>query len=198
MELAYPFLRDIHYCSERFDRVTYIKKNSDGTSEECVIDKIELLKRFDKNMMHDDDFMAIKSLIQIIIEVYRETKNLKARWEKQDLLCKIDTTFEKRSLHTVCRERISYAKSKVSELIPHFPYEKEVFRDELEGIFESFNLSAQDREELRVFAFKEIADLHYSDIRYIFFDTSLPFIKESKNNTKDDQFLTKNNWLRLK
>jgi len=27
MELAYPFLRDIHYCSDRFDRVTYTKKD---------------------------------------------------------------------------------------------------------------------------------------------------------------------------
>lgn len=198
MELAYPFLRDAHYCSDRFDTVKYMKKNADGLMEECSVDKDELLKRFDKNMMKDEDFMAIKTLIQIIIEMYRENKNHERRWEKQNLACKIDTVFEQRSLHTVCRERISNAKDRIMELIPHFPYEKENFRDEMEAIFENFNLSAQDREELRIFAFREIADLHYSEIRFIFFDNSLPFIKDKKENMHDDQFLTKHNWLRLK
>lgn len=197
MELTYPFLRDIHYCSDKFDNVAFTKKNVDGTLQEYTINKEELLKRFDKNMLNDDDFTAVKMLIQIIIEIYRENKNLERRWDRQNLLCKIDTTFEQRSLHTVCRERIIDAKNKVSELIPHFPYEKEFFRTEMENIFESFHLSAQDREELRIFAFKEIADLHYSEIRYIFFDTSLPFIKDDKED-KREQFLTKYNWLRLK
>lgn len=197
MELTYPFLRDIHYCSDRFDTVTFSKKDENGILRDYPIDREALLKKFDKNMMGDDDFVAVKALVQIIIEMYRENKNLERRWEKQGLLCQIDTTFEQRSLHTVCRERIFHAKNKVSELIPHFPYEKEGFREELESIFESYNLSEQDKEELRIFAFKEIADLHYPDIRYIFFDTSLPFIKDSKENSKD-QFLTKQNWLRLK
>lgn len=197
MELAYPFLRDVHYCNDRFDRITYSKIGDEGSVQECIINKEELLKRFDKNMMDNDDFMAVKTLIQVIIEMYRENKNIEKRWEKQNFVCRIDSTFEQRSLHTVCRERIMHAKNKVSELIPHFPYEKESFRGDLEAIFESFNLSAQDREELRIFAFKEIADLHYSDIRYVFFDTSLPFIKDDKKDN-GKQFLTKQNWLRLK
>jgi len=85
-------------------------------------------------------------------------------------------------MHTICQERIINAREKISELIPHFPYEKESFREKMENIFENFNLSVQDREELRIFAFRKIADLHYSDIQYIFFDTSLPFIKDDKNN----------------
>lgn len=198
MELAYPCLRDVHYCSDRFDAVTYTKRNDDGTTEECPINKDELLKRFDKNMMNDDDFMAIKTLVQIIIEMYRENKNHERRWDRQNVLCKIDTTFEKRNLHTECRERILDAKHALMELIPHFPYEKETFRRDMEAIFESFNLSAQDREELRIFAFKEIADMHYPEIRYIFFDTSLPFIKDKPEGSKDEAFLTKHNWLRLK
>lgn len=165
--------------------------------KEYAIDRVELIKRFDKNMMGDDDFIAVKMLIQIIIEMYRENKNLEKRLGKQNILCRIDATFEQRSLHTVCRERLMHAKEALSELIPHFPYEKENFRPEMESIFERFNLSAQDREELRIFAFKRIADLHYPDISYIFFDTNLPFVKEDKNNTQD-QFLTKHNWLRLK
>ncbi len=197
MEFAYHFLKDVHYCSNRFDNITYTKKNADGTTVECTVNKDEILKRFDKNMMNDDDFMAIKTLIQIIIEMYRENKNLQKRWDKQGLLCKIDSSFEQRSLHTVCRERILNAKNKIAELIPHFPYEKEAFRDEMEAVFVDFNLSEQDSEELRVFAFKEIADLHYSDIRFIFFDTNLPFIKDDGTN-KGEQFLTKHNWLRLK
>ncbi|MDD5376607.1 MAG: hypothetical protein PHH16_00655 [Candidatus Gracilibacteria bacterium] len=197
MELAYPFLRDIHYCSDRFDRVAYTKKDDNGVSQEYIIDKAELLKRFDKNMMDDNDFIAVKALIQIIIEIYRENKNLKKRWEKENLLCDMVTGFEKRSIHSLCQERIVRARSKVSELIPRFSYEKESFRTEMENIFESFNLSLRDQEELRIFAFKEIADLYYPDIRYIFFDTSLPFIKEDRTN-ENEQFLTKRNWLKLK
>lgn len=197
MELTYSFLRDIHYCSDKFDSVIFTKKNEYGVMKEYAIDRVELIKRFDKNMMGDDDFIAVKMLIQIIIEMYRENKNLEKRLGKQNILCRIDATFEQRSLHTVCRERLMHAKEALSELIPHFPYEKENFRPEMESIFERFNLSAQDREELRIFAFKRIADLHYPDISYIFFDTNLPFVKEDKNNTQD-QFLTKHNWLRLK
>lgn len=197
MELAYPFLRDVHYCSDKFDQISYMQKDVNGTSQTYAVDKEELLQRFDRNMMNEADFMAVKTLVQIIIEAYRDSKNIEKRWEKQNLLSKMDTTFEQRSLHTVCRERIIHARNKVSELIPHFPYEKESFRAEMESIFEDFNLSAQDREELRIFAFREIADLHYGDIRYIFFDTSLPFIKEN-NDEKGKQFLTKHNWLRLK
>lgn len=197
MELAYPFLRDIHYCSDKFDTVTYTKKDGDGIIREYTINKKELLKRFDKNMMNNDDFIAVKTLIQIIIEIYREDKNIEKQWEKQDLLCRMDSNFEQRSIHTICGERIIHAKSAIIDLVPHFPYEKESFRENMENIFENFNLSMQDREELRVFAFKRIADLHYSDIQYIFFDTSLPFIQNDKNN-KRDQFLTKHDWLRLK
>lgn len=197
MELAYPFLRDIHYCSDKFDTVTYTKKGDDGIVREYIINKTELLKRFDKNMMSNDDFIAVKTLIQIIIEIYRENKNIEKRWEKQNLLCRVDSNFEQRSIHTICGERIIHAKSAITDLIPHFPYEKESFRENMENIFENFNLSIQDREELRTFAFKNIADLHYSDIQYIFFDTSLPFIRDDKNN-KRDQFLTKRDWLRLK
>ncbi|MDD2916943.1 MAG: hypothetical protein PHH70_03830 [Candidatus Gracilibacteria bacterium] len=198
MELAYPCLRDIHYCNNRFDTIKYMKKNEDGTTTEHGINKNELLKRFDKNMMNDDDFLAVKTLIQIIIDMYRENKNHERRWERQDILCGRDTSFEKRQLHTACRNRILDAKKELTNLIPHFPYEKENFRDTMEAIFEDFNLSPQDREELRVFAFKEITDQHYPEILYIFFDTSLPFIKEKKSPADRDQFLTKNNWLRLK
>jgi hypothetical protein len=148
-------------------------------------------------MMNDDDFIAVKTLIQIIIEIYREDKNIEKRWERQNILCRIDSNFEQRSLHAVCGERIIHAREAIINLIPHFPYEKESFRENMENIFESFNLSMQDREELRIFAFKHVADLHYSDIQYIFFDTSLPFIKDDKSN-KGEQFLTKYNWLRLK
>lgn len=197
MELAYPFLRDVHYCNEKFDRLTYTKKNDSGALQDYIIDTNNLLKRFDKNMMNDDDFIAVKMLIQTIIEIYRESKYLEKRLEKQKLLCKVDTSFEQRSIHTVCEERIISAKNKLSEKIPHFPYEKETFRVDMESIFESFNLSSQDREELRIFAFKAIIDLHYPDIRYIFFDTSLPFIKDDASD-KQDQFLTKHNWIRLK
>ena len=197
MELAYPFLRDVHYCSEKFDRLTYTKKNDSGVLQEYTIDTSNLLKRFDKNMMNDDDFIAVKMLIQTIIEIYRESKYLEKRLEKQKLLCKVDISFEQRSIHTVCEERIISAKNKLSEKIPHFPYEKETFRADMETIFESFNLSSQDREELRIFAFKAIVDLHYPDIRYIFFDTSLPFIKDDASD-KQEQFLTKHNWIRLK
>ncbi len=197
MELAYPFLRDVQFCSNRFDKVSYMKKMEDGSMQECSVDKDALLKRFDKNMMSDDDFIAVKILIQIVIEAYRENKNLEKRWDKRTLICKSDASFEQRSLMAVCRERIIHAKNKVTELIPHFPYGKETFRDEMEAIFDNFNLSAQDKEELRIFAFKEIADLHYPDIKYIFFDTSLPFIKERKTDN-NDQFLTKQDWLRLK
>lgn len=198
MELAYPFLQDVHYCSDKFDRVVYTQKDSGGIVQEYVIDKEELLRRFDRNMMNDDDFIAVKTLVQIIIEAYRDSKNIEKRWEKHNLLhSSTDAAFKQRSLHTVCRERIVHARDKITELIPHFPYEKESFRAEMEAIFEDFNLSARDREELRIFAFRQIADLHYGDIRYIFFDTSLPFIKEN-NDEKGRQFLTKHNWLRLK
>ncbi len=197
MELAYPLLRDIHHCSDRFDAVTFTKKNSTGTVQEYTIDKKDLLEKFNKNIMDGDEFIAIKTLIQIIIDTYRESKYLEKRWEKQNTLCHASSNFEQRSLHMICEERIINARNKVMELIPHFPYEKETFRKELETIFESFNLSVQDREELRIFAFKEIANLHYPDIRYIFFDTSLPFIKEDKADGQE-QFLTKHNWLRLK
>lgn len=198
MELAYPCLRDVQYCSNRFDTITYAKKNEDGSTTEYNVSKDDILKRFEKNMMNDDDFVAIKTLIQIIIEMYRDNKNHERRWDKQNLMCKMDTTFEQRSIHTVCRERILDARTRIMELIPHFPYEKEAFRDTMEGIFESVNLSAQDREELRLFAFKEIADMHYPDIKFIFFDSSLPFIKDKKDANGSDQFLTKANWLRLK
>lgn len=197
MELASPFLRDIHYCSNRFDRLTYTQKDANGIAREYSIDKEELLKRYDRNMMNDEDFAAVKTLVQIIIETYRDSKNIEKRWGKQDILSGTDSDFEQRSLHTISRERIVHARNKVLELIPHFPYEKESFRNQMESIFEDFNLSARDREELRIFAFREVADLHYGDIRYIFFDTNLPFIKEN-DNEKGKQFLTKHNWLRLK
>lgn len=197
MELAYPFLRDIRYCNNRFDALKYTKKDSNGIIQEYTINIDELLKRFDKNIMNEDDFIAVKTIIQGIIEIYREHKSLEKRWEKENFLCKIDTTFEQRSLHNICRERIVHARNKISELIPHFPYEKESFRESMESIFKSFNLSERDSDDLRIFAFKEVANLHYSDIKYIFFDTNLPFIKEDISN-KGDQFLTKGNWLRLK
>lgn len=195
VELAYAFLRDAHYCSKRFEGVTYFK-DENGTPREYPIDIEGLLKRFDKNMMNDDDFMAVKALIQIIIELYRENKNIEKRWAKQDILCRVDSTFEKRDLHTICQERIASARNKVSELVLHFPYTKESFRTDMENVFESFHLSLQDREELRIFAFREITDLHYPDIQYIFFDTNLPFIQDTKNAS--DQFLNKHDWLRLK
>lgn len=197
MELAFSFLVDINYCSDRFDSISYTQKNDDGVSEEYTIDKAELLRKFDKNMMDGTEFIAVKTLIQIIIEIYRNGKHLEKRWEKQNIICKKDTSFEHRSFHTVCRERIVYARNQVIELISHFPYEKESFRKDLEVIFESFNLSNQDKEDLRIFAFKEIVDLYYPDIQYIFFDTSLPFIKDYKND-KGKQFLVKRDWLRLK
>lgn len=198
MELAYLFLRDVHYCSNRFDTVIYTKKDTDGTLREYVIDKTELLTRFDKNLMNNDDFMAVKTLIQIVIDMYRENKNIQKQWKKQDIFCRTDATdFEQRNLRMVCSERITHARAGISELASRFPYEKETFRTEMEDIFEKFNLSEQDREDLRIFAFKEVADLHYPDIRYIFFDTNLPFIKDDKEN-KGEQFLTKHNWLRLK
>lgn len=198
MDLAYPCLRDVHYCSNRFDTIAYTKKNEDGSMTDYSVTKDDILKRYEKNMMNDDDFVAIKTLIQIIIEMYRDNKSHESRWDRQSMLCKLDTTFEQRSIHTVCRERILDAKTKIMELIPHFPYEKETFRDNMEAIFESVNLSEQDREELRLFAFKEIADMHYPDIKFIFFDSSLPFIKDKKDTNGSDQFLTKSNWLRLK
>lgn len=197
MELASPFLRDAHYCSDRFDRVTYTQKGSDGSIQEYTVDKEELLRRFDRNTMNEADFMTVKTLVQIIIETYRDSKNIEKQWEKQNILSKTSATFEQRNIHAVCRERLTHARNKITDLIPHFPYEKESFRAEVETIFEDFNLSARDREELRIFAFREVADLHYGDIQYIFFDTSLPFIKEN-NGGKEKQFLTKHNWLRLK
>lgn len=197
MDLASSFLRDAHYCSEKFDTIGYLKKNSDGFFQEYTVNKSDLLGRFDKGIMNDDDFIAVKTLIQILIEIYRKAKHLEARWEKQEIICKKDTTFEQRTFHTIFRERTIHARNKVTELIQHFTYEKESFREELEKIFESFNLSIQDREDLRMFAFKEIIDLHYPDIQYIFFDTSLPFIKDEKKH-KGKQFLTKRDWLRLK
>jgi hypothetical protein len=166
-------------------------------AQEHVIDHKALLDRHDKNMRCEDDFLAVKSLIQIVIEMYRDNKNIEKRLERQSLACKIDTAFSQRSIHTVCRERILHARNKIAELVPHFPYEKESFRMDMENIFESLALSSQDREELRIFAFREITNLHYSDIQYIFFDTSLPFIKENKENC-GKQILTKHEWLRLK
>ena len=197
MDLASSFLRDAHYCSEKFDTIGYLKKNSDESFQEYTVNKSDLLARFDKGIMNDDDFIAVKTLIQILIEIYRKAKHLEVRWEKQEIICKKDTTFEQRTFHTIFRERTIHARNKVTELIQHFTYEKESFREELEKIFESFNLSIQDREDLRMFAFKEIIDLHYPDIQYIFFDTSLPFIKDEKKH-KGKQFLTKRDWLRLK
>jgi hypothetical protein len=182
MELASSFLQDIHYCSDRFDQVTFTKENNNGILQEYAIDKDALLKRFDKNIMDDDDFIATKMLIQIIIEIYREGKHLEKRWGKQDVACSKEVGFEQRNIHMVCRDRMMHAKNKVIELISHFPYEKESFRTEIENIFESFNLSVQDKKDLQIFAFKEIADLYYPDTRYIFFDTSLPFIKDDKND----------------
>lgn len=198
MELAYMFLRDIHYCSNRFDMVTYTKKDHDGIIRTYTIDKTELLSRFDKNIMNDDDFMAIKTLIQIVIDMYRENKNVQKQWKRQDVFCNTDATdFEQRSLRMICSERVTHARAAISELVSRFPYEKEIFRTEMENVFENFNLSEQDKEDLRIFAFKEIVDLHYPDIRYIFFDTNLPFIKDDKEY-KGKQFLTKHDWLRLK
>jgi hypothetical protein len=150
--------------------------------QEYPIDRMAILDRHDKNIRCDDDFLAVKSLVQIIIEMYRDNKNIEKRLKRQDLSCKIDTAFAQRSIHTVSRERIFHARNKVAELIPHFPYEKESFRRDMENIFENLALSSQDKEELRIFAFREITNLHYSDIQYIFFDTSLPFIKDNNEN----------------
>lgn len=197
MELAYPFLRDAHFCSDRFENVTYTKKDENGEMREYKVDKEALLCRYEKNMRREDDFLAVKAFIQIIIVTYREYKSISARWEKLSDSCAIDTTFEQRSIHTICRERILHAKAKVQELVVHFPYEKELFRGHMDEIFDTGNLTMQDREELKIFAFKEIADYHYSDIQYIFFDTNLPFIKD-ETEKKGKQFLSKNEWLRLK
>ena len=197
LELASQFLRDAHYCSEKFDMVTYTKNDVNGIPRKYVIDREVLLEKYNKSIMNGDEFVEVKTLIQIIIESYRESKKMEERWEKQNIICKIETAFEPKSINVLCRERITRARNKILELIPHFPYEKENFRTEVEKIFETFNLSAQDKEELRLFVFKEIIDLHYPDIRYIFFDTNLPFIKEEKDDASK-RFLTKNNWLRLK
>ena len=197
MELAFPFLRDAHYCSNRFENVTYMRNDELGVLQEYTIDREALLSRYEKNMRREDDFLAVKSLVQIIIEMYRDNKSISKRLAKQVLICKIDTSFEQRNIHTVCRERLLHARNKITELIPHFPYEKESFLGELENIFESFNLLGQDREELRIFAFQEVVNMHYPDILNIFFDTSLPFIRDDGRN-KGKQFLTKRQWLRLK
>lgn len=197
MDLAHPFLRDAHYCSSRFDHVSYSCKDADGTVREYAVDKEELMKRFDRNLMNDADFMAVKTLVQIIIETYRNSKNTEKRWERQNLLSKENDGFQQQSIHAVCRERIVNARKKVLELVLDFPYTKESFRNRLEDIFENYALSERDREELRDFAFREIVDTHYTEVRYVFFDASLPFIKENKSE-KEKQFLTKHNWLRLK
>lgn len=197
MELAYPFLRDAHFCTERFDNLTYTKKDDFGNEQTYPIDTKSLLLRYEKNIHSADDFLAVKAFIQVIISTYSEYKAISKRWERDNISCAIDTAFEQRNLHTICRERIFDAKTRVQEIVAHFPYEKELFKNQLEDIFESCNLSHQDREELRIFAFKEVADAHYGDIQYIFFDTNLPFIKDHQGE-QEKQFLSKHEWLRLK
>lgn len=197
MELAHPFFRDAHFCSDKFDVVTYTKKDDSGNIQEIPINIDELLGRYHKNMMREDDFLSVKSLIQIVIENYREYKILAKRWRLPCFTSQSSKTFQCKNINIITKERVQNARKKVSELLVNFLYEKENFRASLEQIFDTCNLSHQDREDLRIYTFKEIIDLYYPDVRCIFFDTSLPFIKENtEENAK--QILTKYEWLRLK
>jgi|GEM_PF-5016068 len=180
MELATPFLEDVRFCCDRFDHVVYEYPNNTGLHAQKEVDIDGLIKRAKKESMTDEDFFAVKALIQIIIDDYRDYKGVLRRKNQQNLLRKIDTEFEPVHLSNFSRTRIEEAQKKVDGLLADFPYIKESFRLNLETVFESHELSMQDRDDLRIYVFKEIIDFYYPDIRCIFFDSSLPFLKKEE------------------
>jgi len=196
MELATPFLEDVRFCCDRFDHVVYEYPNNTGLHAQKEVDIDGLIKRAKKESMTDEDFFAVKALIQIIIDDYRDYKGVLRRKNQQNLLRKIDTEFEPVHLSNFSRTRIEEAQKKVDGLLADFPYIKESFRLNLETVFESHELSMQDRDDLRIYVFKEIIDFYYPDIRCIFFDSSLPFLKKEEWDGK--KLLTKSEWLHLK
>ncbi len=195
MELALPFLEDARFCCERFDHVTYEYKNNDGTTTLQDVDIDALIKRSKKESMNNEDFFAVKALIQIIIDDYRGYKNVERRRGQQNLIRKIDTEFQPVRIGNLSKTRREDAQKKVDGLLADFPYIKEHFRLDLEAVFESHELTRQDREDMRISVFKEIIDFYYPDIRCIFFDSSLPFGKKEDGGK---QLLTKSEWLHLK
>lgn len=195
MELALPFLEDARFCCERFDHVTYEYKNNDGTTTLQDVDIDALIKRSKKESMNNEDFFAVKALIQIIIDDYRGYKNVERRRDQQNLIRKLDTEFQKVPIGNLLKTRREDAQKKVDGLLADFPYIKEHFRMDLEAVFETYELSQQDREDMRISVFKEIIDFYYPDIRCIFFDSSLPFGKKEDGGK---QLLTKSEWLHLK
>lgn len=195
MELALPFLEDARFCCEKFDHVTYEYKNNDGASVIQNVDIDALIKRFRKESMNNEDFFAIKALIQIIIDDYRGYKNVERRHAQQSLIRKLDTEFQPVHISNLLKTRREEAQKKVDGLLADFPYIKEHFRMDLEAILETYELSQQDREDMRISIFKEIIDFYYPDIRCIFFDSSLPFVKKEDG---EKQLLTKSEWLNLK
>ncbi|MDP2103560.1 MAG: hypothetical protein Q8K26_01405, partial [Candidatus Gracilibacteria bacterium] len=195
MELALPFLEDARFCCERFDHVTYEYKNNDGTTTLQDVDIDALIKRSKKESMNNEDFFAVKALIQIIIDDYRGYKNVERRRGQQNLIRKIDTEFQPVRIDNLSKTRREKAQKKVDDLLADFPYIKEHFRTDLEAVFETYELTRQDREDMRISVFKEIIDFYYPDIRCIFFDSSLPFGKKEDGGK---QLLTKSEWLHLK
>lgn len=195
MELALPFLEDARFCCDRFDHVTYEHKDDNGNSVLHEVDIDALIKRSKKESMTDEDFFAVKALIQIIIDDYRGYKNVERRRGQQNLIQKIHTEFQPVHISAISLTRMDNAQKKIDGLLAEFPYIKEKFRLNLEAIFEEYELSAQDREDARIYVFKEVIDFYYPDIRCVFFDSSLPFVKKEEGGR---QLLTKNEWLNLK
>lgn len=186
MELVEPFLRDIRYCDP-------FVGDLQNTETLTPIDPAELARKMDSDTLGDEDFASVKIVIEHIIRTYR-TKDAIDDEFRAYIKAKAphtDGDFTRSSITLGKKESFFEAVNEIIALIGDFPYTKEVFLGRSAVIIERHALSTEETKRVYAYVFQRIVDLHYPDVRHIFFDTNLPY---GSNQT----FLNKRAWLQIK